>query len=96
MRFVAYFAARLGDKTRAEQEVKQALKLSPDDDKVMRRVVLTYETLGERDRAIQALSRATPQLLDAPGSSTRLGGVSSGLTLSTVNSRSPGSEVRGP
>jgi tetratricopeptide (TPR) repeat protein len=62
--FVAYFAARLGDKARAEQELKQALTLSPDDDKVVRRAVLTYETLGERDRAIQALSQATPQLLD--------------------------------
>ena len=63
--FVAYFAARLGDKTRAEQEAKQALKLSPDDDKVMRRVVLTYEALGERERAIQALSGASPQVLYA-------------------------------
>ena len=62
--FVAYFAARLGDKTRAEQELKQALALSPDDDRVIRRAVLTYEMLGERDRAIQALSQATPQLLD--------------------------------
>ena len=62
--FVAYFAARLGDKARAEQEIKQALELSPTDDKTIRRAVLTYEALGERDRAIEALSHASPQLSD--------------------------------
>ena len=61
--FVAYFAAKLDDKVRAEQEIRQALELSPGDDKIIRRAVLTYEALGERDRAIEVLGRATPQLL---------------------------------
>ena len=60
---VAYFAARLGDKARAEQEIRRALDLSPGDDEIVRRAVLTYEALGERDRAFEALSRGTSQLL---------------------------------
>ena len=61
--FVAYFAARLGDRVRAEQETKQALELSSGDERIIRRAVFTYEVLGERDRSIEILSRATPQFL---------------------------------
>jgi tetratricopeptide (TPR) repeat protein len=61
--FVAYFAVRLGDAKRAREEISQAMRLAPGDNKVIRRAVLTYEALGERDRAIEALSGATPQLL---------------------------------
>jgi tetratricopeptide (TPR) repeat protein len=60
---VAYFAARLQDKTRAEEEISRALQLAPGEDEVVRRAVLTYEALGERDRAFAALKRGTPQLL---------------------------------
>jgi hypothetical protein len=61
--FVAYFAAELGDKQRAEQEIRQALQLSPGDKKVIRRAVFTYEVLGQRDNAIATLAGATPDLL---------------------------------
>jgi tetratricopeptide (TPR) repeat protein len=61
--FVAYFAVRLGYRDRAEEEIGQALRFAPNDNKVIRRAVLTYEALGERDRAVESLSQATPQLL---------------------------------
>jgi len=61
--FVAYFSARLGDSARAEDEISQAKELSPSDTKVIRRAVLTYEALGLRDQAIDALRDATPELL---------------------------------
>jgi Flp pilus assembly protein TadD len=61
--YVAYIAARLGDRKRAEDEIAQALQLSPGETKVIRSAVLTYEALGERERAIQVLDAATPDLL---------------------------------
>jgi serine/threonine-protein kinase len=61
--YVAYIAARLGDRKRAEDEIEQALQLSPGETKVIRSAVLTYEALGQRDRAIQVLDSATPNLL---------------------------------
>jgi len=61
--YVAYIAARLGDRKRAEDEIAQALQLSPGETKVIRSAVLTYEALGQRDRAIQVLDSATPDLL---------------------------------
>ncbi len=61
--FVGYFAARLGDPTRAEDEIIQAKQESPSDTKVTRLSVLTYEALGQRDRAIEALNGAPPELL---------------------------------
>jgi serine/threonine protein kinase/tetratricopeptide (TPR) repeat protein len=61
--YVAYIAARLGDRKRAEDEIAQALQLSPGETKVIRSAVLTYEALGQRDRAIQVLDAATPDLL---------------------------------
>jgi tetratricopeptide (TPR) repeat protein len=60
--YVAYFAAQLGDTKRAQDEISQALQLSPGDNKVIRKAVLTYEALGQRDRAIQVLTGATPEL----------------------------------
>jgi Flp pilus assembly protein TadD len=61
--FVAYCAARLGDRKRAEAEIRQALKSSPGSYQVIQNAVLTYEALGERDKAIAVLSAATPDLL---------------------------------
>ena len=61
--YVAYIAARLGDRKRAEDEIAQALQLSPGETKVTRWAVLTYEVLGQRDRAIQVLDSAPPDLL---------------------------------
>ena len=45
---VAYIAARLGDRKRAEDEIAQALQSSPAETKVIRSAVLTYEALGQR------------------------------------------------
>jgi tetratricopeptide (TPR) repeat protein len=61
--YVGYFAARLGDPARAEDEIIQAKEESPSDTKVTRRSVLTYEALGKRDRAIEALIGAPPDLI---------------------------------
>jgi tetratricopeptide (TPR) repeat protein len=61
--FVGYFAAMLGDRKRAEDEIGQAMQLSPGDNEVVRCAALTYLALGERDRAIEVLSAATPELL---------------------------------
>jgi tetratricopeptide (TPR) repeat protein len=60
---VAYFAARLGDVKRAQDEISQALELLPGDTQVILNAVLTYETLGERDQAIKVLGLATPEVL---------------------------------
>ena len=61
--FVAYISARLGDRKRAENEIAQALQMSRGEIEVIRSAVLTYEALGERDRAIQLLNGAKPELL---------------------------------
>ena len=61
--FVAYTSARLGDRKRAENEIAQALQMSRGETKVIRNAVLTYEALGQRDRAIQLLNGAKPELL---------------------------------
>src|SRR6266536_1834549 len=61
--FVAYCAARLGDEKRAEAEIRQAIKSSPGDNRVMENAALTYEALHQRDRAIAVLTNATPDLL---------------------------------
>jgi tetratricopeptide (TPR) repeat protein len=61
--YVAFFAALLGDAKRGQDEISQALELSPGDSEVVLNAVLTYETLGERDQAIKVLGLATPELL---------------------------------
>lgn len=61
--FVAYFAARVGDRSRAQDEIRQALRASPADNTVIRRAVLTYEILGMRPQAIAALQGATGDVL---------------------------------
>jgi hypothetical protein len=44
--YVAYFAVRLGDTRRGQDEIGQALELSPSDSEVIRKAVLVYEALG--------------------------------------------------
>jgi serine/threonine protein kinase/tetratricopeptide (TPR) repeat protein len=61
--FFAYFAARLGDRKRAEDEIRQALRLSPGDNTVIRRAILTYETLALRTQALAVAGTASPELL---------------------------------
>ncbi|MGA7968992.1 MAG: protein kinase [Terriglobales bacterium] len=60
---VAYSAARLGDKKRAEDEIGQALRAAPEDNTVIHRAVLTYEVLGLRAEGLAVLNAATPDLL---------------------------------
>ena len=61
--YVACVAARLGDSKRAEDEISQALELSPADTKVILSAVLTYEALGQRAQAIKVLGLAGPDFL---------------------------------
>ena len=61
--FVAYFALRLGDRARAEQELIQALNSSGDNRTVVRRAAICYEALGQRDRALAVLESAPPDVL---------------------------------
>jgi tetratricopeptide (TPR) repeat protein len=62
--FFAYFAARLGDRRRAEDEIRQALRLSPGDNTVVRRAILTYEALAMRAQALEVARAAAPELLE--------------------------------
>jgi tetratricopeptide (TPR) repeat protein len=55
----AYFSAVLGDKARAEEEITQARNLAPGNNDVLRRAVLIYEILGERNLALEALRGLT-------------------------------------
>ena len=61
--YVGYFAMRLGERQRARDEVAQALEHAPNDMKVIWRTVLTYEALGERGHALEALGSASPGLV---------------------------------
>jgi serine/threonine protein kinase len=57
--YVAYLAGRLGDRQRAEDEVEQALQLLPDDNKVIRRAILTYVMLGSDKQALDLVPKLT-------------------------------------
>jgi eukaryotic-like serine/threonine-protein kinase len=61
---LAFCLAQTGDSARAMFEIKQALQHSPEDRTVRRYGVLTFESLGERERALEALRPATRQVLD--------------------------------
>lgn len=61
--YAAYFAARLGDARRAQDEIKQALHLAPGDNTVVVRAILTYEALRRRADALAILKQATPDLI---------------------------------
>jgi tetratricopeptide (TPR) repeat protein len=61
--FLAYFKARLGDRPGAEQDIAEAMHLSPEDNEVIRCAVLTFETLAQRENSVSALNRATPGML---------------------------------
>jgi serine/threonine protein kinase/cytochrome c-type biogenesis protein CcmH/NrfG len=58
--FVAYLCARLGDRRRAESEIAQALRLSPNIQDV---AAVTYEALGLRDSTLAVLSAAPAEML---------------------------------
>jgi eukaryotic-like serine/threonine-protein kinase len=61
--YVAYFSARLGERKRAEEEIAQALSLSPADEMVQRKAVLTYLALGKKDQAIELLQRVPAEVV---------------------------------
>src|SRR5262249_39388733 len=56
--YYGYFCLRLGDRTSAERETAQSLQLQPEAGPVIRRAVITYEALGQRDKAITLLQGA--------------------------------------
>jgi tetratricopeptide (TPR) repeat protein len=56
---LAYLCAQLGQTSRAEFEAARALQMAPGSVEVARMIVQTYETLGERDRAL-ALAATLP------------------------------------
>ena len=61
--FVAYFALRLGDDKTAEREIVQALHFGEKDRTVIRRAVLCFEAMQQRDRALGVLQTAPPDVL---------------------------------
>ena len=61
--YVGYLAARLGDVVRGQQEIDQALRLDPTNKVILRRAVLTYEMLHQRERALEIASAGTGDLL---------------------------------
>jgi tetratricopeptide (TPR) repeat protein/TolB-like protein len=60
---LAYLAAALGDRRRAESDIEQALQLSPNNADVRFVAVETYEALGRRDAALAVASGAPPGTL---------------------------------
>ena len=60
---LAYLSAWLGDHTRAESEIVQALRLEPGDSMTLRMAVKTYEALRRRDDALAVLSTSPRDVL---------------------------------
>jgi tetratricopeptide (TPR) repeat protein/TolB-like protein len=60
---LAWVCAMLGDRSRAESEIAQALRLTPEDANARWLAVVTYEALGQRGSTLGMLSRFTPQML---------------------------------
>jgi tetratricopeptide (TPR) repeat protein len=59
---LAYFAARLGDSSRAEFEIAQAIQVSKNDADACLTAVLTYEALGRREQTLSLLT-SSPAVL---------------------------------
>jgi tetratricopeptide (TPR) repeat protein len=60
---LAYLYARLGDRRQAEYEAGQALQLAGGSMDATFFVVMTYEALNERERTLDLVSKAPPELL---------------------------------
>jgi tetratricopeptide (TPR) repeat protein len=60
---LAYLYARLNDRRQAEYEAGQALQLAGGSVDAAFFVVMTYEALDERQRALDLVSKAPPELL---------------------------------
>jgi tetratricopeptide (TPR) repeat protein len=59
----AYLCARLGQRGRAESEAEQVLQLSPGDVEIARMIVLTYDVLGESDKALSIAESLPDEML---------------------------------
>ena len=62
--YLALFWARLGDPNQAQYEMAQALSISPENTRTMRLAALTYEVLQQRDKTLELLRNAPPDLLN--------------------------------
>ena len=61
---LAYCLAQTGDPSRAVFEVEQALRSSPQEKAVRKYAVLTYESVGQRENALETLRDAPKQVVD--------------------------------
>ncbi len=68
---LSYCLVQTGERERAVFELEQALQSSPEDKNVRKYSVLTYEAMGEREKALDALRAVPKQVLEdlesAPG-----------------------------
>jgi tetratricopeptide (TPR) repeat protein len=68
---LAYSLTQIGERERSVFELEQALQSSPEDKNVRKYGVLTYEAMGQRDKALETLRGVRRQALDelelAPG-----------------------------
>jgi tetratricopeptide (TPR) repeat protein len=62
--YLAYLCGLLGERSRAESEIEQALQLSPTDEDVRAMAVYTYESLKERDASLRTAASLTQQNLE--------------------------------
>jgi serine/threonine protein kinase/tetratricopeptide (TPR) repeat protein len=60
---LAYLSARLGERSKAESEAVLALQSAPASASVARWVIMTYEALGERSRALDVAETAPDDAL---------------------------------
>ena len=60
---MALLEARLGDRREAQFELAQALAMEPENTQALRNAAITYEILGQRDKALAVLRPAPPFLL---------------------------------
>ena len=61
---LAYCLVQVGETARANSEIGQALQHRPDDRTVRRYGVLTFESLGQRERALEILRGSPRQVLE--------------------------------
>ena len=61
---LAYCLVQVGDAARARSEIAQALQHRPEDRTVRRYAVLTYESLGQRERALEILHGSPRPVLE--------------------------------
>jgi tetratricopeptide (TPR) repeat protein len=61
---LAFCLAQVDEAARAKSEIEQALQHLPDDRTVRRYAVLTFERLGQRERALEILRGSPRQVLD--------------------------------